>query len=149
MIERLDYIEINPKAINGLGALNKHVATIDAHLRALVELRLSQLNGCVYCVDLHAQQARSHGETQQRIDCLSAWSECPFFDEMEKAAFSWAEAVTFLGDTSAPGHLFKDLSLHFSEEQIVDLTLIISLMNAWNRIAVSFRHLPEKRLKEG
>jgi len=145
MIERANYLEINSKAINGLAALNKHVTSIERKLQALIELRVSQINGCVYCVDLHATQARAEGETQQRLDCLDVWRECPFFEESERAAFAWTEAVTFLPDTNAPEDLYNELKNHFSEQQIVDLTLIISLMNTWNRLAVGFRHLPEAR----
>lgn len=146
MIKRLNYLEINSKATNGLLAINKHIASIDKKLRAMVELRVSQINGCVYCVDLHATQARAEGETQQRLDCLAVWRECPFFDESERAALAWAEAVTLLPETNAPDKLYDNLKEHFSEQQIVDLTFIISLMNAWNRMAVGFRHLPDERV---
>ena len=146
MIKRLNYLEINSKATNGLLAINKHIASIDKKLRAMVELRVSQINGCVYCVDLHATQARAEGETQQRLDCLAVWRECPFFDESERAALAWAEAVTLLPETNAPDKLYDNLKEHFSEQQIVDLTFIISLMNAWNRMAVGFRHLADERV---
>jgi AhpD family alkylhydroperoxidase len=145
MIQRTNYPAVNPKATNGLGAVNAHVTSIDGKLRAMVELLVSQINGCVYCVDLHAEQARMNGERQQRIDCISVWLECPFFDDRERAAFAWAEAVTHLADTNAPDELFEGLRAHFNEQQIVDLTFIISLMNAWNRLAVSFRHMPNER----
>ncbi len=145
MIKRLNYLEINSKATNGLAALNKHIASIDNKLRALVELRVSQINGCVYCVDLHSEQARAAGETQQRLDGIAVWPECPFFDESERAALAWAEAVTHLPETHAPYNVYESLKEYFSEQQIVDLTLIISLMNAWNRLAVGFRHLPDAR----
>ena len=145
MIERLNYLEINSKALNGIASANKHIASIDNKLRAIVEVRISQINGCVYCVDLHATQARDAGETLQRLDCLAVWRECKFFEESERAALAWAEAVTLLPDTNAPDDLYNNLKNHFSEQQIVDLTLIISLMNAWNRLAVGFRHLPDAR----
>lgn len=145
MIKRLDYIEINAKAVNGLAAVKKHVSSIDAKLQALVELRVSQINGCVYCVDLHAGEAREAGETQQRLDCLAVWEECDFFDARERAALAWAEAVTLLPETGAPDEVYDALEVHFPEVEIVDLTFIISTMNAWNRLAVSFRHLPEAR----
>ena len=143
MIERLNYLEINSKATNGLASANKHITTIDNKLRAMVELRVSQINGCVYCVDLHATQARAEGETQQRLDCVAVWRECKFFDNSERAALAWAEAVTRLPDTNAPDNLYNNLKEYFSEQQIVDLTLVISLMNAWNRLAVGFRQLPD------
>lgn len=145
MIRRADYLEINSKTTSGLAAANKHITSIDGKLRAMVELRVSQINGCVYCVDLHSTQARAEGETQQRLDCLAVWRECPFFDESERAALAWAEAVTLLADTNAPDDLYDSLKEHFSDQQIVDLTLIISLMNAWNRLAVGFRQLPDAR----
>jgi uncharacterized peroxidase-related enzyme len=145
MIKRLNYLEINAKATNGLAAASKHITSIDSKLRAMVEVRVSQINGCVYCVDLHANQARDAGETQQRLDCLAVWRECPFFEDSERSALAWAEAVTLLPETTAPDDLYDGLKAHFSERQIVDLTLIISLMNAWNRLAVGFRHLPDAR----
>jgi AhpD family alkylhydroperoxidase len=145
MIKRLNYLEINAKATNGLAAASKHITSIDSKLRAMVEVRVSQINGCVYCVDLHVNQARDAGETQQRLDCLAVWRECPFFEDSERSALAWAEAVTLLPETTAPDDLYDGLKAHFSERQIVDLTLIISLMNAWNRLAVGFRHLPDAR----
>ena len=144
MIKRLNYLEINSKSTDGLAALSKHVTSIDNKLRALVELRVSQINGCAYCVNLHSDQARAEGETQQRLDCVAAWQECPFFDDNERAALAWAESVTLLPDTGAPDSEYERLRSHFSEQQTVDLTLIISFMNAWNRLAVSFRQQPDK-----
>jgi len=145
MIERLDYGSLAGSALNCLMAANKHMASIDEKLRALVEMRVSQINGCVYCVDLHATQARACGETQQRLDCLAVWPEAPFFDERERAALAWAEAVTHLPATGAPDDVYDALKEHFSDQQVVDLTLIVAQMNAWNRLAVSFRHLPDAR----
>jgi AhpD family alkylhydroperoxidase len=135
MIKRLNYLEINAKATNGLAAASKHITSIDSKLRAMVEVRVSQINGCVYCVDLHANQARDAGETQQRLDCLAVWRECPFFEDSERSALAWAEAVTLLPETTAPDDLYDGLKAHFSERQIVDLTLII----------LGFRHLPDAR----
>lgn len=145
MISRLDYVSINGPAIASMARAKNNMSSIDEKLRAIIELRVSQINGCVYCVDLHTIQARAAGETQQRLDCMTVWQECQFFDEREKSAFAWAEAVSLIADRGAPKSLFDALSAHFSEEQIVDLTLIIAQMNAWNRIAISFGHLPETR----
>lgn len=142
MIKRLNYLEINSKATAGLTTVNMHVGSIDKKLRALVELRVSQINGCAYCVDLHSEQARAEGETRQRLDGIAVWRESPFFDDRERAALAWAEAVTRLPSTNAPDDIYESLKRYYSERQIVDLTLIISVMNAWNRLAVAFRHLP-------
>jgi AhpD family alkylhydroperoxidase len=145
MTTRIDYYSLNRPAFDALGTVGKHVASIEPKLRALVELRVSQINGCGYCVDVHSTQARSHGETQQRLDCLPAWWECDFFDPAECAALRWAEAVTNISHSHAPDELFQALKPHYSEQQIVDLTLIISVMNAWNRIAIAHHKHPMKR----
>lgn len=142
MINRIDYRKVNPKAVKTLGLVNEHLSSIDKKLRALIELRVSQINGCAYCLDLHSKQAREAGERQQRLDCLSAWNECTLFTDQECAALDWAEAVTSVGETHAPEEKFETLKLYFSDQQIVDLTLIISLMNSWNRLSISFRKIP-------
>ncbi len=145
MSDRLNYMEINSKATNLLLGVKKQVGSVGEKLQALIELRVSQINGCVYCIDLHSNEARAAGETQQRLDCLPAWTECPFFNESEKAALAWAEAVTLLSDTGAPDNLYEELKIHFSDQQIVDLTIIVSLMNTFNRLAVGFRETPQSK----
>lgn len=145
MIERLDYVALNTPAITAMAAAKGKMSSIDDRLRALVELRVSQINGCVYCVDLHSAEARKAGETQQRLDCLPVWRECAFYDGHERAALDWAEAVTLVSTDGAPEALYQALFTHFSEIQIVDLTLIVAQMNAWNRLAISFGHAPEPR----
>jgi len=147
MIERLDYVSINGPAIASMAKAKNDMASISVRLRAVVELRVSQINGCVYCVDLHTNEARKAGETQQRLDCLVVWQECPFFDVAEKAALAWAEAVTLVAEIGAPKEMYDALADHFSKKQIVDLTLIIAQMNAWNRLAISFGHVPDARFE--
>ena len=145
MIERLDYVSINGPAIASMAKAKKDMPSIDKKLRAVVELRVSQINGCAYCVDLHATEARRAGETTQRLDCLTVWREVTFFDAAEKAALDWAEAITTVATNGAPEHLYNALAEHFSQEQVVDLTLIIAQMNAWTRLAISFGHGPDVR----
>ena len=145
MSARASYYKLNRPAIDALAEIGKHVGSIDPKLRALVELRASQINGCAYCVDLHSVQARSHGETQQRLDCLPVWWECDFFDDSEQAAFRWAEALTDIAHSHAPDELYQALTAHFSEQQIVDLTLIVATINAWNRIAIGHHTHPPRR----
>ncbi len=145
MSERLDYVAINPQAITSMVKAKDDMQSIAPALRALLELRVSQINGCAYCVDLHTTEARQAGETQQRLDCLIVWREVPFFTAAEKAALAWAESVTHISTNGAPQALYDDLGTHFSDEEIVDLTLIISQMNAWNRLAISFHHVPDAR----
>jgi AhpD family alkylhydroperoxidase len=145
MIDRIDYNQLNPKAVNGLAAIEKHITAIDRRLGALIQLRVSQINGCVYCVDLHTRQAREEGETQQRLDCLAVWEECPFFNAAEHAALAWAEDLTHVSTTRAPDETYEVLRRFYSEQEVVDLTLTISVINAWNRLAIGMRRLPDKR----
>lgn len=145
MIKRLDYVALNGPAIASMAKAKTHMPSIEPKLKAILELRVSQINGCAYCVDLHTTEARKACETQQRLDCLTVWQEVAFFDAAEKAALAWAEAVTLISDQGAPQELYDQLRAHFSDEQVVDLTLIISQMNAWNRLAISFAHVPDAR----
>lgn len=145
MIERLNYVAINGPAISSMMRAKADVTSIDARLRALVELRVSQINGCAYCVDLHIDEARKAGETQQRLDCLPVWKETLFFDPAERTALGWAETVTLIAGRGAPQPDYEALLAYFSESQIVDLTLIIAQMNAWNRLAISFGHKPDAK----
>lgn len=147
---RVAYGQVAPEAIKALVGVKAYTdhASIDARLRALVELRVSQINGCVYCVELHSREARHAGEPQQRLDCLPAWREAPFFSPREKAALSWAETVTRVSETLVPDAEFERARAELSEKELVDLTVIVGMMNAWNRIAISFRQVPAER-KEG
>jgi uncharacterized peroxidase-related enzyme len=144
-MSRINYYQIAPDAINKLAVLTKYLesSSLDPLLRALVEIRISQINGCVYCVNLHTEQARRLSETQQRLDTLPVWHESPYFDERERAALTWAEALTHVSQTRAPDADYDILSEYFSEKEIVDLSIAIALMNGWNRIAVGFRKMPD------
>ncbi|MGI9534199.1 MAG: carboxymuconolactone decarboxylase family protein [Thermodesulfobacteriota bacterium] len=144
MYQRIDFRELNPKAVNLLSASSKHLSSIDKKLRALVELRVSQINGCVYCVHLHLREAREEGEDQNRLDAIAVWHESNLFSESERAAFSWAEALTNVAVTHGPDSVFEELKKHYTEQQIVDLTFIISMMNMWNRMSVAMRRLPDE-----
>lgn len=142
----LDYTHASPDGIKALGSLTQYLKRdVDPRLRALVELRVSQMNGCAYCLDLHTHEARAAGERQQRLDVLPAWRETAFFSEKEQAALAWAEALTELSIHGAQEELYEALHAHFSEKEIVDLTLVITTMNAWNRISISFRNSPKPR----
>ncbi len=144
---RLAYFQVAPDAVKTLSATRPYIAAsnIEPRLRALVELRTSQINGCAYCVDMHSHEARQAGETQQRLDCLPVWRETTFYDDRERAALAWAESVTLVSQTGVPDAVYEEARKHFSERDLVDLTLIVAVMNAWNRIAISFRHGPAPR----
>ena len=143
---RLDYRKAAPDGVALLTAVSAYNAkNLDPKLRALVELRVSQINGCAFCLNMHTQEARHAGEDQQRLDTLSAWRETTFFGEKERAALAWAEAVTLLGPHGVAQEVFDALKHHFSDKEIADLTLVIVTMNAWNRMSISFGANPPRR----
>ena len=117
-------------------------AGIDPRLRELVRIRASQLNGCAYCIDMHSKDARSEGESEQRLYTLSAWRETPFFTERERAALAWTEAITLIGSSNAQDEVYEGARKEFSEEELVNLTIAIVAINGWNRLAIGFRSVP-------
>jgi AhpD family alkylhydroperoxidase len=145
MTTRLDYLAAAPQAVQALSSVSKylHAEKFDPNVKALVELRVSQINGCAYCLSQHTQEARALGESQQRLDCLSAWRETTFYTEREQAALAWAESLTLISQTHAPEDTYQEAAKHFSGKELVDLTMVIVNMNAWNRIAIGFhKHVP-------
>jgi len=114
-------------------------ARVERPLHELVKIRASQINGCAYCIDMHTKDARLAGETEQRIYALNAWRETPFFNDRERAALEWTEAVTRLADTHVPDDVHERVSRQFTEEELVTLTFAVVVINSWNRLAVSFR----------
>ena len=124
-------------------ALSHETAKLmDPKLFELVKIRASQLNGCAYCLDMHTKDARLAGETEQRLYALSAWHETPFFTPRERAALEYTEAVTRVGDTHVPDDVYARVSKLFDEDEMVALTFAVVVINAWNRLAVSFRVPP-------
>jgi AhpD family alkylhydroperoxidase len=144
---RIDYFQHKPEWITRLRELTREQESfsIDPRLRALVELRVSQVNGCGYCVDLHAREARDRGESQQRLDALPVWHDSPFFSDREKSALAWAESLTRISDTHAGDAEFDAVRRHFTEQEAVELSLSVSLANFWNRVAGGFRRQPQAR----
>src|SRR5690242_1215947 len=138
---RLNYRAVLPDALKPMLGLER-VATSgldDPRLLNLIKIRASQINGCAYCVRLHAIEARERGETDERLDLVAVWREADCFGRAERAALAWCEALTRLPDSGAPDELFDELSHHFTSEQVVALTLAIVAINGWNRLNVSFR----------
>jgi AhpD family alkylhydroperoxidase len=113
-------------------------SSLDATLIGLVEIRASQINGCANCINMHTAEARAKGETEQRIYLLSAWREAPCYTDRERAALDWTEALTRLSEGHRQESAYQGLKAHFSEEEQVKLTLMINVINGWNRIAVGF-----------
>jgi len=110
-------------------------SSIEAALIELVDFRVSQINQCAYCLDMHAKEARAHGETEQRLFGLSAWREAPFYTDRERAALAWAEAVTA---THVPDEVYSRVKEHFTDIELIDLTMAVTAINTWNRINLSF-----------
>jgi AhpD family alkylhydroperoxidase len=126
------------KAILGMGEY-VHNSGLELSLLDLVLTRVSQINGCAFCVDMHTKDARASGETEQRLYALSAWEESPFYSERERAALAWAEAVTQLHEGRVPDTVYEQAQAQFSDEELVKLTMAIVTINTWNRMNVSFR----------
>jgi AhpD family alkylhydroperoxidase len=112
---------------------------LEPALRELVKTRASQLNGCAYCLDMHTKDARAHGETEQRLYALNAWREAPFYTDRERAALEWTEHLTLIAEKGVPDELYARMQDHFSEEEIVNLSLAVAQINSWNRLAISVR----------
>jgi len=113
-------------------------SNFDPSLSELVKLRASQINGCANCLNLHATEARANGETEQRIYLLPAWREAPCYTDRERAALAWTEALTRLSEGNGHTSAYEALKAHFTEEEQVKLTVLINIINGWNRIAVGF-----------
>lgn len=143
MEQRLDSLKVTPDAVRAMYGLENYVAGcgLEHSLRELIKIRASQINGCAFCLDMHTKDARAAGETEQRIYALNAWRETPFFTERERAALAWAEAVTRIGN-GVPDDLYAEARKQFSEKELADLTWAVAAINAWNRIAISFRAVP-------
>ncbi|MGN8138858.1 carboxymuconolactone decarboxylase family protein [Paraburkholderia sp. 22099] len=145
MEQRLDFYKANPAAIKALMGVEQQVgkSALEKSLTELVRLRASQINGCVYCVDMHTTDARKGGESERRLATVVVWRETPFFTDRERAALEWTEALTLVSHEHVPDAVWQAVRPHFSDEELVDLTLLISAINAWNRFAIGFRKLPE------
>ncbi len=142
--ERLDYAKAAPAGYQAIAGLERYVrgCGLEHSLLELIKTRASQINGCAYCIDMHTIDARAAGETEQRLYALSAWRETPFFTERERAALEWTEALTLISTNDVPDELYKRVRGQFSEEEIVNLTLAVVVINGWNRLAISFRSVP-------
>jgi AhpD family alkylhydroperoxidase len=129
------------KSLKPLFALGAQVESsgLEHSLLELVKMRSSQLNGCAYCLDMHSKDARAAGETEQRLYLLDAWRETSLYSERERAALAWTEAVTRIADGHVPDDVFEEASKHFSEDELVALTLGIVAVNGWNRLNIAFR----------
>ena len=141
MEQRINAMEKGQGALKAMFGLGAYLAkcSIEHKLLQLIEYRVSQINGCAYCLDMHSKDLRAGGETEQRIYTVAAWRETPFFTEREQAALAWAEAVTVLDKNQVPDDVYEQARKQFSEEELIDLTLAVATINSWNRLNIAFR----------
>jgi len=145
MTPRMNYTAIAPGGMKALGSVHAYISRsgLPATLIDLVYLRVSQINGCAYCIDMHSRDLLRANVPVEKLLLVSAWDEAgSLFDDQEKAALKWAEVVTRVSDTRVPDEAYAEARAAFTEKQLADLTIAISLMNAYNRMAISFRALP-------
>ena len=144
MEPRIDLMSINPGVLNAMLGLGKylHKSGLDTKLIDLINLRVSQINGCACCIDMHWKDLRAAGETEQRLYGLDAWRESSYYTDEERAVLGWAEAVTRLTAGNVPDEVFEEAKRHFNDQQLADLTLAVVAINGWNRLNIAFHTTP-------
>jgi AhpD family alkylhydroperoxidase len=145
----MNFYQAAPESIKALTAVEAQIQSsgLEQSLIELVRTRASQINGRAFCINMHTQDARKHGETEQRLYLLNAWREAPVYTDRERAALAWTEAVTLISETHAPDEAYEELRKHFSEAEAVNLTVLIGTINAWNRLAIAFRAVPPAKAR--
>ena len=140
MKQRINLFENGKSAMQALSGLGQYLAksSIEQSLLNLVYFRVSQLNGCAFCLDMHSKDLRAKGETEQRLYVLDAWREAPFYTEKERAALAWAEALTKINGGLVPDEIYNEAKKQFSEAELIDLTLAVITINSYNRINIAF-----------
>lgn len=144
MKARLNYQRLAPGATQALEALETYLAScgLEAQLMHLVKLRVSQINGCAYCIDMHWKDLRALGETEQRLCSLDAWRECPYYTERERAALEWTESVTLIRAGHVPDAVYETARAQLDEKELSDLTFVVAAINTWNRLSIAGRIVP-------
>jgi len=139
MSQRVAYYDVAPDGMKIMMDMEKYTkkSTINRVTRELIKIRVSQINGCAFCIDMHTSDARKMGETEQRIYCLNAWNECTFYTLEEKVALELSEHITLIPNKRVPDDLYKRVREYYDEKQYVDLVLIINQINSWNRISIA------------
>jgi AhpD family alkylhydroperoxidase len=145
MSTRLDPFATAPSLVQLLIDFGTKVANagLEKSLVELVEIRASQINGCAICLDMHARSARKHGESEERLFMLDAWHESTLYSARERAALAWTEALTLLATTRAPDEVYAQVKAQFSDEESVKLTMLINVINSFNRLGVGYRRSPQ------
>src|SRR5678815_3847838 len=144
MEQRIDIMSASPgalKAMLGLATFLRHCG-LETNLLDLINLRVSQINGCAYCIDMHWKDLRAAGENEQRLYGLDAWRESPYYTDRERAALAWAEAVTLVADTHVSDEVFEEAHRHFNDEELANLTLGVVAINGFNRMNIAYQTTP-------
>jgi AhpD family alkylhydroperoxidase len=149
MKPRMNYYQAAPETLKALVAVEAQIRAsgLEQSLIELVKTRASQINGCAYCIAVHTEDARKHGETEQRLYLLNAWRVSSLYSNRERAALAWTEAVTLICETHAPDDVYEAVRAQFSDVEMVNLTMLIATINAWNRIAIGFRAVHPVKVK--
>jgi AhpD family alkylhydroperoxidase len=143
MNERISFADAPKGMVDGMMKLSGYLSkSLDHKLLALLDMRVSQINGCAYCLDMHYKDAIHLGETEQRLYSLPAWRETPYYTDKERAVLAFAEAVTLLPNSEVSDEVFNELAKFYSKAEIADLTLAVGMINTWNRVNKTFRTIP-------
>lgn len=140
MQSRLNHFAVAPQLMQPMLDMEERLKTagLENSLIELVKLRVSQINGCAFCIHMHTHDARAQGESEDRLHLLNAWRESPLYSERERAALAWAETLTRIEQNGAPDHIYEEMAAQFSDQEKIALTLVVTTINAWNRIAIGF-----------
>lgn len=140
MEKRVDIRSKGQEAFKAMYGLGKYLskASVEKSLLNLIYFRVSQINGCAFCLDMHAKDLREEGESEQRLYVLNAWREAPFYSTRERAALAWAEALTKIGNGAVSDEVYQEASKEFSEQELIDLTIAVITINGYNRINLAF-----------
>ena len=141
MKHRLNLMEVDPSLMRAMFGLGAPLAKsgLESGLIDLINFRVSQINGCAYCLDMHSKDLRAAGETEQRLYMLEAWRDAPLYSERERAALAWAEAMTLLTNKDVPDEVYEQARAQFSEQELAVLSLAVVAINSWNRLNIAFR----------
>lgn len=139
MEKRIDYKRTSPEGVQIMIEMEKHLSTasIEPKLKELIKVRASQMNGCAYCLNMHTADARTLGETEQRLYCVSAWRESTFYSDAEKAALELTEYITLIAEKRVPDDVYQRVRAHYDEKQYVALVMLINQINSWNRLSIA------------
>ena len=144
MEPRIDYLKSARGAYHAMLGIEHYLQQcgLESSLQNLIKLRVSQINGCAYCIDMHWKDLRAAGESEQRLYGLDAWEESPYYTDRERAAFTWAESVTNLQEGHVPDEVFERVKEFFNDKELADLTLAVTAINSWNRLSIAARTVP-------